>query len=201
EIGAVIGASRSAIIAKMHRLGFPKNGVTTRPLIKSALAAREAERAAARQEAARIADEQETQRLMESARIERERLEEEARLREEAQRAEAEKIEAAQRVEAATADAIKAKLAETFDTVLNPPKPIPVNPVEMIRPDGGVRFLDARERMCRYPLWGNRDNMPIHKKFVCGATTVSPTCSWCTEHLVVVADPIRKSRYANSAKV
>jgi len=44
-----------------------------------------------------------------------------------------------------------------------------------------VRYLDATAYQCRFPLWGNDKNLPISKRFFCGAPTAveRPYCADC----------------------
>jgi len=60
----------------------------------------------------------------------------------------------------------------------------PGRPLRM--PFGGpIAFVALKADQCRYPLWPDRENLPITSKMVCGAPTVSGT-SWCPTCLMNV---------------
>lgn len=48
-----------------------------------------------------------------------------------------------------------------------------------------VSLFDLKHNHCRYPLWSGKADPS--RLFFCGAPTTSETCSWCEEHLAVVA--------------
>lgn len=46
-----------------------------------------------------------------------------------------------------------------------------------------VSIIEARAGQCRYPLWGS---VTPPDPMVCGAPTVTDSCSWCARHLQIV---------------
>lgn len=81
--------------------------------------------------------------------------------------------------------------------------PVPQGPLVASDGSAGILFLQSSvsKFQCAYPLWDDRDNVPIEQKRVCGCRVITGK-SWCPTHFSKVFDPARgKERIRVPARV